>query len=86
MSAVQPLARRVEAVIRRVFELPADKLHDETRRGDFERWDSLGHLTLVEALRLEFDVEIPPEEALAMETIADVKRIVAYLVNGEPPT
>ena len=74
---------RVDALIQRVFQIDADGFHDGTRRGDLERWDSLGHLALVEALHEEFDVEIPPEQALDMETIADVKRLMHAMLNRE---
>ncbi len=85
MNEGKSLALRIEAVIQRVFKLRSDQLRDDTRRGDVERWDSLGHLTLIEALRKTLAVEISPEQALDMETVADVKRIVTDLVNGESP-
>ena len=85
MNEGKSLALGIEVVIQRVFKLRSDQLRDDTRRGDVERWDSLGHLTLIEALREAFAVEISPEQALDMETVADVKRIVTDLVNGESP-
>ena len=63
------------------FRVSLEQLSDDTRRGDLERWDSLGHLELIEGLREEFDVDIPPEDALDMETVADIKRIMERLVN-----
>ena len=77
------IASRVDALIRRVFEVDTAAFHDGTGRGDLERWDSLGHLALVEALRDEFAVDIPPEQALDMETIADIKRIMGAMMDGK---
>ena len=72
---------RVLTTLSARFRVSLEQLSDDTRRGDLERWDSLGHLELIEGLREEFDVDIPPEEALDMETVADIKRIMERLVN-----
>lgn len=73
---------RVQSIFQRVFELPPGSgLSPKTRRGQLERWDSLGHLELLEALRKEFGIEIPPEQALEMETFADVTRVVGALAK-----
>lgn len=69
----------IKAIFQRVFEVPPTGITNETRRGELERWDSLGHLVLLEALREEFAIEIPPEQALEMETFGDIKRVIATL-------
>ena len=63
----------------RVFSARPEDVDDQTRRGDLERWDSLGHLDLLGALMNEFQVEIPPELALEIESVADIKRVVITL-------
>ena len=68
---------RVRAIFQQLFEVAPEIINDQTRRGDLERWDSLGHLDLVETLRVEFQIDIRPEEALEMETVADIKRIIS---------
>lgn len=73
---------RIEAIFRKIFELaPNAAVDDNTRRGELERWDSIGHLELLEALRNEFRVEIPPDQAIEMETIRDVKRVIGMLAR-----
>jgi len=73
------LDRRIKLIFGRVFQVDSDLIDDETRRGAFEQWDSLGHLNLLEVLNEEFDLEIPPEQALEMETVADIKRVILDL-------
>lgn len=73
---------RIKQIFGSLFEVPAESVADTTRRGEFARWDSLGHLDLMEALRKEFGVTIPLESALEMETVGDIKRIVASLSNA----
>ena len=68
---------RIRSIFQKLFDVGQGIINDETRRGDLERWDSLGHLDLVEALRVEFQIDIGPEEALEMETVADIKQIIS---------
>ena len=82
MPASENVQLRVREVISQVFQADASEFGQETRRGELERWDSLGHLTLIEALCSEFKIEIPPEDALAMESVDDIARIVGTLVDG----
>ena len=82
MPASEKVQLRVREVIARVFQADPQAFNQETRRGDLEKWDSLGHLTLIEALCSEFEIEIPPEDALDMETVNDITRIVHTLVDG----
>jgi acyl carrier protein len=73
--------RMIKTIFLQVFEVSPGEITDQTRRGELERWDSLGHLVLLESLREEFRIEIEPEQALEMETIKDIKRLVTTLVN-----
>ena len=82
MPTNQNVNPRVREVISRVFEVDASEFSPNTRRGELVRWDSLGHLTLIEALCSEFKIEVPPEDALAMESVDDITRIVGTLVDG----
>ncbi len=73
----------IKSVFQAVFKVRVEAVTDEIRRGDLERWDSLGHLDLVESLREKFSIDITPEQALDMETVADIKRIVRALMDGD---
>lgn len=70
---------RIYAVFERLFGVRAEELSPQTRRGDLEEWDSLGHILLVEALCDEFGVAISAEQALDLETISDIKMLIAKL-------
>jgi acyl carrier protein len=67
----------VQDLFHRLFGVPPERLRDDARRGRLERWDSLGHVMLLEALRDEFRIDIAPEQAYDLETVLDVKRLVA---------
>jgi acyl carrier protein len=83
MTNTDRLDERIKLVFAETFQIAPELIADETRRGAFECWDSLGHLDLIEALNNEFAVEIPPEQALDMETVADIKRVIDDLNPGE---
>lgn len=70
---------RIVAIFNDVLRIPPENLSDQTRRGDVDGWDSLGHILLIEALSNEFDVAIAAEQALDMESIQDIKRILIEL-------
>ncbi|MCG3127981.1 MAG: hypothetical protein CHACPFDD_02854 [Phycisphaerae bacterium] len=82
MGSDQALDSTLKRVFCSVFDVTPDAVTDQTRRGELERWDSLGHIDLLEALRNEFQFEIPVDQALEMETVADIKRILRSL--GSP--
>ncbi len=69
--------KRIGEVFRVALRLPERDYPDETRRGELEAWDSLGHLALMQALSDAFDLEVTPEQALDLETLGDVRRFVA---------
>jgi acyl carrier protein len=73
--------KRIYATFCSVFHVTPDTLTDQTRRGELEEWDSLGHAELLEALSEEFNVTFSVETALAMETLHDIKQIIASLIK-----
>jgi acyl carrier protein len=45
-----------------VFEVPFEKITEDSSPDNIESWDSLKHLNLILALEEEFDITIPDEE------------------------
>jgi acyl carrier protein len=70
---------RINVIFKRLFQARPESLGDHIRRGELQRWDSLGHLELVSSLEREFHIEIPTDEVLTMETVGDVRRTVEKL-------
>lgn len=65
------IAERVIAVIARVRKIPPETISLD---GTFEELsiDSLGVIDLLFELEEEFDIEIPDDEAMRMDTIGEV--------------
>ena len=67
----------VKDIFHKVFDARPEEITDDTGWGDLERWDSLGHIELLDALQREFLIEIPPEQGLELGTVRDIKRILS---------
>jgi acyl carrier protein len=50
---------------------------DGARLGRFERWDSLAHLRLILALEAKIGRQLDPDEAVRIESLEDVARLLA---------
>ena len=71
----------IYAIFERILRVSPEKLTEETRRAHLDAWDSLSHMLIVAALIEDFQVKIPPEQALEMESIQDIKRIITNLIR-----
>lgn len=78
---IDDFENRIYNLFNEILRISPERLSDRSCRDDFEEWDSLGHILLVDALSREFTVTISAEEALDMESVADIKRIIQRLVN-----
>ena len=53
---------QIKLVMSLVFEVPYEKITEDSSPDNIESWDSLKHLNLILALEEEFNVTIPDEE------------------------
>jgi acyl carrier protein len=67
---------RIFDVMSITFEIPMDKLNENSSKDDIEEWDSLKHLNLVLALEEEFGINIPDEEVGDMISFKLIKLII----------
>jgi len=86
MSDDKNVEAAIKAIMGRIFEIRPEDITDKTRRRELERWDSLSHLALLTALQEEFHIEIPPDQALEMETLEDIKRAVSSSQGSTSPS
>lgn len=70
-------------VVSEIIEVPVDELTVETGIGDYAKWDSLGHLNILQTVRDELEIEIEPEEFIEIENIEDIIEIAEKKVNKE---
>lgn len=68
---------KVISIIAETLEVEPSRITMETSVGDFPKWDSLGHLAILQNIQDEFDIELEAEEIIELEDVNDILRIVA---------
>jgi acyl carrier protein len=68
---------RLKQVVAAVLDCAPGDLDDAVSRDTFANWDSLRHMNLIMALEEEFGVVIGDDDADAMTSYAEIRRIVA---------
>lgn len=75
------LEERVRGVIAQVFSLDKAAVTDAASQETIEKWDSLGHLNLLQAIEEEFRVNLPDNEIGDMTSLKSIVRILSGLVK-----
>ena len=55
------MQNRIKTVMSRVFEIPIEKITDQSNMDNTENWDSIHHVQMIVFLEREFDIVIPDE-------------------------
>ena len=66
----------VLAWVAEVFETPVEKIRPETTRDEISAWDSLGILTLMARMDVDFQVLPTEEEIQQMKSVADILAVL----------
>lgn len=74
---------RIFSIVADVVAVSKDEISLESGIGDFPKWDSLGHMTIVRRVQDEFDIDIEPEELIEIEDVEDIVIIVNRKVEKE---
>lgn len=70
---------KLTQLIARLFRCEVSDLNDGTGPGDVPGWDSLGHVTLMVEIQKQFGSHVPLEDAIEVESIADLAGILRRL-------
>ena len=70
------MENRIKNVISAVFNYPIEKIQQDSSPDAIDKWDSLGHMSLIVALEEEFDIEIDDEEIAEMMNFALIVEII----------
>lgn len=68
---------RLWGVFREVLELPPEAERAALAYNETEKWNSLGHMSLIAAIETEFDLILETDDILAMSNFAKAVDIVA---------
>ena len=71
------MSGKVEGVLAEVLQLPPSEITDDLTMKDVETWDSLKHMELIVALETALEVQLTFEEIVAMQSVREIKRVLA---------
>jgi acyl carrier protein len=74
---------KLKLLIADLFKCDPSDVTDATGPGDIPGWDSLGHVTLMAEVQRQFGKHVPIEDAIEVESVADLGRILERL-QGTP--
>ena len=68
---------RVGKVFEAAFTVPASQVTSETTPDDVPKWDSLGHMSMVNILEKEFGTQFELDEVMEMATVRNILDILS---------
>ena len=70
------ILNEVKNIVAEVCEVEISKVNNDSSIGDFDAWDSIGHLTILSTVEEKFGIEFDPEEMMDLEDINDIVKAV----------
>ena len=67
---------RLNEVFRDVFDDDSIEVNEDTTASDIEDWDSLNHITLIDAVESEFGVRFTMGEVSGMKNVGEMAQII----------
>ena len=67
---------RLNEVFRDVFDDDSIEVNEDTTANDIEDWDSLNHITLIDAVESEFGVRFTMGEVSSMKNVGEMAQII----------
>lgn len=68
--------KRLNSVFRDVFDDSTIEVNEKTTSDDIEDWDSLEHISLIEAVEQEFGMRFKMKEVSGMRNVGEMVRII----------
>ena len=82
-QAVEDVLSRVQKAFNVAFQVDPHRVTMDTIPGDVDGWDSMGHITLVNALEEEFHLSFDVDELMAMENVKEIVRIIEGKIGAK---
>lgn len=74
---MEEIYSRLNEVFRDVFDDDSITVNESTTANDIEDWDSLNHITLIDAVESEFGVRFTMGEVSGMKNVGEMAQIIA---------
>ena len=66
------IQEKVIQVLVNVFQVSAGKISTKTTSDDIEKWDSLNHINMIQALEQEFGIRYDQEQMVSMLSVEEI--------------
>ncbi len=63
---------KVIQVLVNILQVSPDKISTKTTSDDVEKWDSLNHINMIQALEQEFGVRYDEEQVVSMLSVGEI--------------
>lgn len=73
---MEEIFERLNGVFRDVFDDDSINVSEDTTANDIEDWDSLNHITLIDAVESEFGVRFTMGEVSGMKNVGEMAQII----------
>ena len=73
---MEEIYERLNEVFRDVFDDDSIEVNEDTTADDIEDWDSLNHITLIDAVESEFGVRFTMGEVSGMNNVGEMAQII----------
>lgn len=73
---MEEIYERLNEVFRDVFDDDSIEVNEDTTADDIEDWDSLNHITLIDAVESEFGVHFTMGEVSGMKNVGEMVQII----------
>lgn len=73
---MEEIYERLNEVFRDVFDDDSIEVDEDTTAADIEDWDSLNHITLIDAVESEFGVHFTMGEVSGMKNVGEMVQII----------
>ena len=68
------MKNEIKKVMASVFLVDENEISDDISQSNFEKWESLQHLTLIVDIESEFGVSFEPEEIVEMTSLELIEK------------
>ena len=62
----------VAGIVADVCEVPESSVKPESSAGDFEKWDSMGHLAILREVSAKFGISFDFNEMMSIKSVSDI--------------
>lgn len=77
----EEILEKINEVFREAFDNESLVMKEETTAADVEGWDSLKHISLIEAIEDEFDIRFTMVEVNGMKNVGEMASIIAERIK-----